>query len=232
MCRKEHAMRILVVEDHPTLGRSLKEGLEKRYYAVDLLTNGEDACALASTISYDLIVLDVMLPDLDGFQVCQRLRAENQEVPILFLTALSQLDNRVKGLTLGGDDYLSKPFAFREFEARVRALLRRQSSVKTTVLHFMDIVLNTATLEVHRGARRIELVYKEFALLELFLRHPHEVVSRAMIVEHVWNLNASHLSNVVDVYIGYLRAKLSLQGEPEVIHTVRGIGYQLKEPLS
>src|SRR6266567_6355747 len=136
-------MRILLVEDHPTLGRSLKEGLEKRHYAVDLLTNGEDAYALGSTVSYDLIVLDVMLPDLDGFAVCQRLRAEGRTMPILFLTALDQVDDRVKGLNLGGDDYLSKPFAFREFEARVRALLRREGTEKSAQLHFLDITLDT-----------------------------------------------------------------------------------------
>lgn len=224
-------MRILVVEDHPTLGQSLKQGLEKRHYAVDLLTNGEDAYALSRSVSYDLIVLDIMLPELDGFQVCQRLRARDQDVPILFLTALSEVGNRVKGLDLGGDDYLTKPFAFREFEARVRALLRRRGTVKTNVLRFLDIVLDTTTSQVQRGKRAIELTNKEFALLEFFLRHPHEVLSRETITEHVWDLEANHLSNVVDVYVRYIRNKLCEQGEAEVIHTVHGIGYQLKEPV-
>ncbi|HEY4383686.1 MAG TPA: response regulator transcription factor [Ktedonobacteraceae bacterium] len=225
-------MRILVAEDHPTLGRSLKEGLEKRHYAVDLVPNGEDAYALGCTIAYDLIVLDIMLPDLDGFQVCQRLRARNVRGPILFLTALGQVSNRVKGLNLGGDDYLTKPFAFREFEARVRALLRRHSPVKTATLQFLDIVLDTATSEVRRGTRRIELGHKEFALLELLMRHQDKVVSRAMIVEHVWDLEASNLSNVIDVYIRYLRLKLCAEGEVNVIQTIRSIGFRLREPVS
>ncbi len=224
-------MRILLVEDHPTLGRSLKEGLEKRHYAVDLLTNGEDAYALGSTVSYDLIVLDVMLPDLDGFAVCQRLRAEGRTMPILFLTALDQVDDRVKGLNLGGDDYLSKPFAFREFEARVRALLRRHSPMKTSILQFMDISLDTTTSHVQRGTRRVELGHKEFALLEYLLRHPREIISRATLVEHIWDLDARHLSNVIEVYIWHLRSKLCAQGEVDVIQTVRGAGYVLKEPL-
>jgi len=225
-------MRILVAEDHPTLGHSLKTGLEKCHYAVDLLTNGEDAYALGSTIPYDLIVLDVLLPELDGFQVCERLRVQNREMPILFLTALDQLDNRVKGFAVGGDDYLTKPFAFREFEARVRALLRRQSEVKVTTLQFLDIVLDTATSQVRRGTRPIDLRSKEFALLEFLMRHPHEVLSRNTIGEHIWNLNANLLSNVIDVYIRYLRTKLCEEGEVDVIQTIRNAGYQLKEPLS
>jgi DNA-binding response OmpR family regulator len=171
-----------------------------------------------------------MLPEVDGFEVCRQLRIRQQATPILFLTALSDIDNRVTGLDLGGDDYLTKPFAFRELEARVRALLRRDSSSRTTTLNFLDITIDTVTHEVRRGERVLTLTAKEYTLLEVFLRHPRQVLSRTMIAEQLWNIEAETFSNVIDVYIGYLRRKLSEQGEPAVIHTVRGFGYQLREP--
>lgn len=224
-------MRILVVEDDPRLGPSLKKGLERNHYAVDLVTNGEDAVLMAETVPYDLIVLDVLLPQLNGFEVCRRLRKQKRTMPILLLTALGEVDHRVTGLDMGADDYLTKPFAFRELEARVRALLRRESSNKTMELHFMDITLDIATHEARREDRMIPLCSKEYALLEFMMRHPHQVLSRTMIAEHVWDCDAEHLSNVIDVYIRYLRRKLCEQNEPDVIHTIRGSGYQLKEPV-
>lgn len=224
-------MRILVAEDDPYLGTSIKKGLDGQHYTVDLVMNGQEALTMSQLVTYDLIILDVMLPEVDGFEVCRQLRTRQQATPILFLTALSDIDNRVTGLDLGGDDYLTKPFAFRELEARVRALLRRESeSSKTTTLNFLDITMDTVTHEVRRGERMLILTAKEYTLLEIFLRHPRQVLSRSMITEQLWNTEAEAFSNVIDVYIGYLRRKLCEQGEPSVIHTVRGFGYQLREP--
>jgi DNA-binding response OmpR family regulator len=222
-------MRILVAEDDPRLGRSLKKGLEESYYAVDLVEDGEETLSLGLSIPYDLIILDILLPRLDGLNVCKQLRSEGKTTPILFLTALDGVDQRVAGLDQGADDYLTKPFAFRELEARVRALLRRESTSKTTVLQFMDITLDVQTHEVRRGEREVNLTGKEYVLLELLMRHPKQVLSRTMIAEHVWNVDAEHFSNVIDVYIRYVRRKLCEGGEPNVIHTLRGFGYQLRE---
>ena len=224
-------MRILVVEDDPRLGPSLKKGLEKHHYAVDLVMDGEDGVLMGTTVLYDLIVVDVLLPRLNGFEVCLQLRERRRTMPILLLTALGEVDHRVTGLDSGADDYLTKPFAFRELAARVRALLRRESLAKTVELHFMDITLDTGTHEARRGDRSIQLNSKEYALLEYLMRHPHQVLSRDMIAEHVWDCDAEHLSNVIDVYIRYLRRKLCEGDEPDVIHTIRGSGYQLKEPI-
>ncbi len=223
-------MRLLVVEDHSELGPDLKKGLEHCHYAVDLVTNGEDAIALAFEVPYDLIILDILLPGIDGRQICRQLRQQHQAVPILFLTALGGVEDRVRGLDLGADDYLTKPFAFRELEARVRALLRRESPTRSPVLQFLDLSLDTSTHEARRGKRVITLSSKEYALLEFLLRHPRQVLSRSMIADHVWDDDAQHLSNVIDVYIRYLRTKLCAAGEPNLIHTIRHSGYQLKEP--
>jgi len=225
-------MRILVVEDDPRLGPSLKKGLEGNHYAVDLVAHGEDAFLAALATPYDLVILDVLLPGLSGFEVCKRLRDQGRAMPILLLTALGGVDDRVQGLDLGADDYLAKPFAFTELEARVRALLRRRSPTKTPQLQFMDITLDTRSHEVRRGERMIAMGSKEYALLEFFMRHPHQVLSRSMIAEHVWDSDTEHLSNVIDVYVRYLRRKLCEQNEPDVIYTVRGSGYQLKEPTT
>ncbi|GHO45386.1 response regulator transcription factor [Ktedonospora formicarum] len=224
-------MRILIVEDDPRLGPSLKKGLEGSHYAVDLLADGEDAVFMATSIPYDLIILDILLPSLSGFEVCRQLREQGETMPILLLTALGEVEHRVRGLDLGADDYLAKPFSFSELQARVRALLRRGGPVVASVLQFMDITLDTRTHEVRRGERSITLGNKEYALLEFFMRHPHQVLSRSMIVEHVWDGDTEHLSNVIDVYIRYLRRKLCHQNEPNVIQTIRGSGYQLKEPV-
>ena len=224
-------MRLLVAEDDVRLGPSLKRGLEACHYAVDLLEDGEDAVASGLAVPYDLIILDVLLPRLNGFKICQQLRRAGRTVPILLLTALDQVDHRVTGLDLGADDYLVKPFAFRELEARIRALLRREDTQnKTAELRFCDITLDTRTHEVCRGDRHITLTSKQYALLEFLMRHPRQVMSRTMLAEHVWDYDAEHLSNVIDVYIGYLRRNLCAAGEPDVIQTLRGAGYQLKEP--
>lgn len=223
-------MRILLVEDHPVLGKDIKKGLEQCRYAVDLVTDGNDALLMGETTPYDLIILDILLPGLNGWEVCRHLRAAQRDMPILFLTARGDVNDRIRGLDLGADDYLVKPFDFREMEARVRALLRRKGSSRTATLHFLDIILDTRTQEATRGERRITLSSKEYALLHFLMSRPREVLSRTTIAEHVWDYDAEHFSNIIDVYIGYLRKKLCAGGEPDVLHTKRGAGYQLKEP--
>ncbi|HET8841750.1 MAG TPA: response regulator transcription factor [Ktedonobacteraceae bacterium] len=225
-------MRLLVVEDHPDLGADLKKGLEECYYAVDLAVNGEDGLALGCLVPYDLVILDVLLPDLHGWEVCRRLRERNKHTPILFLTALGEVEHRVQGLDLGADDYLIKPFAFQELEARVRALLRRNGAERSPMLHFLDVTLDTRTHEGKRGERTFSLSSKEYALLHLLMSRPREILSRTTITDHLWNYEAELFSNVIDVYIRNLRKILCAQGEPDLIQTVRGSGYQLKEPTS
>jgi DNA-binding response OmpR family regulator len=205
--------------------------LEECRYAVDLANNGNDGMDLAMLIPYDLIILDVMLPDLDGWEICRQIRAHHPHVPLLFLTARDGIDDRVHGLDLGADDYLTKPFAFRELTARVRALLRRESPSRAPQLRFLDITLDPRTYEVRRGERLISLSRKECALLEILLRSPGHVLSRGMITEHLWDFDTETLSNVIDVYIGHLRQKLCAKGEPNVIQTIRNVGYQLKESV-
>jgi DNA-binding response OmpR family regulator len=222
-------MRILIAEDDPRLGASLKQGLEESHYAVDLATDGSTALALGQEFDYDLIVLDVRLPQLSGFEVCRDLRRQNRMMPIIFLTALGDIEQRVTGLDLGADDYLVKPFAFLELQARIRALLRRESGTRSAELRFGDIRLDPSTHEVWRGSRLIDLSSKEYALLEFLMRHPRQVLSRQVIADHVWDMDADHLSNVIDVYVSYLRRKLCTEGESDVLQAVRGYGYQLKE---
>lgn len=228
--KSEDDMRILIAEDDPALGASLRKGLERSSYAVDLVTEGNSAFANALAIPYDLIILDVMLPGRDGFAVCRELRQQGREMPILFLTARREVEHRIAGLDLGADDYLTKPFAFGELEARIRALLRRDSSPRSVQFTFFDLKLDTLTRQAFRGERPITLSAKEYALLELFLRHPRQVLTRSMITDHVWNEDSENFSNVIEVYVRYLRRKLCEAGEPDVIHTVRGIGYALREP--
>ncbi len=223
-------MRILVVEDERELANVLKRGLEEHRYAVDLAFDGDDGLALAEMEPYDLVVLDVMLPGRDGFEVCRRLRAQGRNMPVLMLTARDAVGDRVTGLDSGADDYLTKPFAFQELLARVRALLRRQSPSRDPLLRAGDLEINTVTHEVRRGGRPVDLTSKEYAILEYFTRHPNRVLTRSQIAEHVWDYDFVAMSNVVDVYIRYLRRKLDDDHEPRLLHTIRGTGYQLRVP--
>ena len=223
-------MRILVVDDDRRLCAVIKRGLLEEAYAVDLAYDGEEGEYLAEVNPYDLIILDIMLPIKDGIAVCRELRAKKITTPILMLTAKDAVEDRVKGLDTGADDYLVKPFAFSELLARVRALLRREGTSKSPELRVGDLVLNTLTRQVNRGQRPIELTTKEYVILEYFMRHPKAVVTRTMIEEHAWDYDFDSLSNLVDVYIRRLRRKLDTEGENSLIQTVRGAGYRLKAP--
>jgi heavy metal response regulator len=223
-------MRLLVVEDEHKLAGVIKRGLEEQGYAVDLAYDGPDGLALAQSEPYDLVVLDVMLPGFDGLEVCRRLRAARRNMPVLMLTARDSVDDRVAGLDAGADDYLAKPFAFRELLARVRALLRRDSLSRDPLLKVGDLEVDTVSHEVRRGGRPIELTSKEYAVLEYFVRNPNRVLTRTQIAEHVWDYDFVAMSNVVDVYVRYLRRKLGDEAEPRLIRTIRGVGYQLKPP--
>jgi DNA-binding response OmpR family regulator len=224
-------LRLLVVEDEPKLADVLKRGLEEHGYAVDVANDGEQGLALASAPpAYDLIVLDVMLPGLDGFAVCQRLRADHIQTPVLMLTARDAVDDRVAGLDTGADDYLTKPFAFRELLARARALLRREVRSQHPVLRVADIEIDTVSHTVTRGGAPVELTSREYAILEYFARNPNRVLTRTQIAEHVWDYDMVSMSNVIDVYVGYLRRKLGDESEPRLLRTVRGTGYQLRVP--
>ena len=223
-------MRILVVDDDRRLCAVIRRGLLEESYAVDLAYDGEDGEYLAEVNPYDLIILDIMLPVKDGIEVCRELRAKKITTPILMLTAKDAVEDRVKGLDTGADDYLVKPFAFSELLARVRALLRREGTSRSPELRVGDLVLNTLTREVNRGQRPIELTTKEYVILEYLMRHPKMVVTRTMIEEHAWDYDFDSLSNLVDVYIRRLRRKLDTEGEDSLIQTVRGAGYRLKAP--
>ncbi len=223
-------MRILLVEDEPSAAGMLAKGLREEAYAVDVAADGERALELAFVNDYDLVILDVMLPRKGGFEVCRELRASGSAVPVLMLTARDAVEDRVTGLDSGADDYLSKPFDFDELLARVRALLRRAQPEDdgTAALRFGDLVLDPVGCEVHRGDRRIELTRTEFLLLELFMRHPRQVLTRTQIFERVWGYDFGPTSNSLGVYVGYLRRKLEAGGEPRLLHTVRGLGYVLR----
>jgi DNA-binding response OmpR family regulator len=220
-------MRLLVVEDEHKLAGVLKRGLEEHGYAVDVAYDGEDGLAMATAAPYDLIVLDVMLPKLDGFAVCQQLRAQHSHTPVLMLTARDAVDDRVAGLDSGADDYLTKPFAFRELLARTRALLRREARTKDPVLRVADLEIDTVSHEVRRAGKVVELTTKEYAILEYFARNPNRVLTRTQIAEHVWDYDFVSMSNVIDVYVGYLRRKLG-DSESRLLRTIRGTGYQLR----
>jgi DNA-binding response OmpR family regulator len=208
----------------------LRRALVEQGYSVDLAADGDVGLALARDEPYDLVILDILLPKLDGYSVCQRLRSQSKNVPILMLTARDAVDDRVKGLDSGADDYLTKPFSLRELLARVRALLRRDSLAKTALVRVVDLEVDTATHEVRRAGQLITLTSKEYAILEYFVRNPNRVLSRTQIAEHVWNYDFVAMSNIVDVYVGYLRRKLD-DGHPlPLFHTVRGSGYQLRVP--
>ncbi len=221
-------MRILMVEDEPHIAAYVKRGLTEQGYAVDTAATGRAALDWAATVTFDLIVLDLLLPELDGLSVCRALRARQVRTPLLMLTARDTVDDRVAGLDAGADDYLVKPFALKELLARVRALTRRAADApKAAVLQLADLTLDTLTHRVKRGATPIELTAKEYAVLECLLRAPDQVLTRTMIAEHVWNYDVYNQSNVVDVYIRNLRRKLDDGHDPKLIHTVRGAGYRL-----
>jgi two-component system OmpR family response regulator len=221
-------VRVLIVEDEVKMARALRRGLEQEGYAVDTAADGVDGLFQGIENSYDVIVLDVMLPKLDGFELCRRLREAGRWAPVLMLTARDTVPDRIEGLDAGADDYLVKPFAFGELLARLRALIRRGAVERPAVLQVGDLALDPAGHSVSRAGRRVELSAREFALLEFLMRHPGEVVSRTAILEHVWDYNYDGLSNVVDVYVGYLRRKLEQPFGRTLIRTVRGVGYALE----
>jgi two-component system OmpR family response regulator len=225
-------VRVLVVEDEVKMAGLLRRGLQEEGYAVDIAPTGSKAVWAATEIPYDAIVLDVMLPDLDGFSVSRRLREAGRWAPILMLTARDAVPDRIEGLDAGADDYLTKPFAFTELLARLRALLRRGAGERPAALVAGDLILDPAAKRVTRGDTQIELTAKEFALLEYFLRHPGEVLTRSRIIEHVWDFAYDGDSNVVDVYIRYLRQKIDRPFGRRSIETVRGTGYRLREESS
>ncbi len=218
-------MRILLVEDELKMARAVRRGLEQEGYAIDAVSDGADALHRALHEDYDAIVLDVMLPGLDGFAICRELRTKGRWAPVLMLTARDGVEDRVRGLDAGADDYLIKPFSFGELLARLRALVRRGASERPTSLVTGDVVLDPATHVVTRADEQINLSAREFALLEFLMRHAGEVVSRTRILEHVWDVNYEGFSNVVDVYVGYLRTKLEVPFDRPFIRTVRGVGY-------
>ncbi|HEY5442639.1 MAG TPA: response regulator transcription factor [Candidatus Saccharimonadales bacterium] len=221
-------MRILVVEDEHKIAQAVKDGLEQESYAVDVAYDGESGLNTALNDDYDLIILDVMLPGLNGYEVCKGIRAAGNHTPILMLTAKDQNRDVVQGLNTGADDYLVKPFSFEVLLARVRALLRRPQDTLGEVLQVADLSLNTVTKEVKRGKQPIALSAKEYALLEYLLRNERKVLSKNNIMTHVWNFDADILPNTVEVFIAYLRAKIDKPFKgPQLIHTVRGFGYKL-----
>jgi two-component system, OmpR family, response regulator len=222
-------VRVLVVEDEVKMAGLLKRGLEEEGYAVDVAGNGSDAVWLGTENPYDAIVLDVMLPDQDGFEVCRQLRVGGRWAPVLMLTARDAVPDRVAGLDAGADDYLTKPFSFTELFARLRAVVRRGAAERPTVLRAGDLVLDPASRKVTRANVPVDLTAKEFALLEYFMRHPGEALSRTTIIEHVWDFAYEGDSNVVDVYVRYLREKIDRPFDRDSIETVRGSGYRLRE---
>jgi two-component system, OmpR family, response regulator MprA len=224
-------MRILVVDDERAVRESLRRALELEGYVVELAEDGQEALdRLGAEPEPDAVVLDVLMPVLDGLEVCTRLRRAGSRLPVLMLTARAEVENRVEGLDAGADDYVTKPFALEELLARLRALLRRTSNGSGELLRFEDLELDPKTREVRRGGEPIELTRTEFALLELFLLNPRQVLTRSLIFERVWGYDFGASSNSLDVYIGYLRRKTEAGGKPRLIQTVRGIGYALREP--
>lgn len=227
---RSDTVNILIIDDDPRITALLNRALTFEGYHTVIKENGVEGLEEALKGNSDLVVLDIMMPGMDGWQVCRQIRAES-DVPVLMLTAKDDITDRVKGLDIGADDYLVKPFALEEFLARVRALLRRQkvSEEGTQSLIFSDLSLNTGTREIFRGQREIRLTAKEFDLLLLFMEHPRQVLSRDMLMDRVWGYDYSGESNVLEVYIGMIRQKLEENGEKRLIHTVRGVGYVLKE---
>jgi len=222
-------MRILVIEDEVKIAQFIKRGLKEEGYAVDVANDGEEGHFMMSSNEYDVIILDLMLPKTDGLTLCRNLRKEGNQTPIIMLTAKDTVKDKVKGLDSGADDYLPKPFAFEELLARVRVLLRKKDSRVQTQLKVEELTLDLLTHKVTRGDREIELTVKEYALLEYLMRNAGNIVTRTMISEHVWDINFDTFTNVIDVYINYLRNKIDTGFENKMIHTVRGKGYLLKK---
>jgi DNA-binding response OmpR family regulator len=220
-------MRILVVEDDRPVASFVKKGLEAEQYAVDLAWDGERAEALVGEANFDLVILDLVLPTVDGWEVLRQIRAQKPSLPVLVLSGRARVEDRVKGLDSGADDYLTKPFSFSELSARVRALLRRNPNSHGIVLRVEDLELDRAERVVRRAGSRIDLTPREFALLEYLMRNAGRPVTRAMIIEHVWNFTFDTMTNVVDVYVNYLRKKVDQSFENRLIYTVRNVGYQL-----
>jgi two-component system response regulator MprA len=225
--------KILVVDDEPAVRQALSRAFALEHYTVAVASDGGEALEALAGERFDAVVLDVMMPGVSGVEVCRRLRASGDRSPVLMLTARDGIDDRVAGLDAGADDYLVKPFALRELMARMRALLRRREGDEADsapALAFEDLTLDSVAHEVERGERRLELTRTEFALLELFMRHPRQVLSRSTIFEHVWGYDFGAASNTLGVYMGYLRRKTEEGGEPRLLHTVRGVGYILRAP--
>jgi DNA-binding response OmpR family regulator len=223
-------MRILLIEDEHKIASAIKKGLEQENLAVDVAYEGNEGYDLAESESYDVIVLDRMLPGVDGLSIAQKLRAEKNHTPILMLTAKGQLADRVEGLNSGADDYLVKPFAFEELLARVKALMRRPKDTVGTTFQIGDLTLNTITYSVKRKDTDIQLSSKEYALLEYLMRHPNQILTKEQIIAHVWDYDADILPNTVEVYVGYLRNKIDKPFKTTtLIHTVRGFGYKIGE---
>lgn len=222
-------MRVLVAEDDDAIRSVLKAHLEKKGYAVDEAGDGDDASAFLATTLYDLVLIDVMMPGMSGFDVVSRYRKRSGSAPVIFLTALDSVEDKVKGLDIGGDDYLVKPFSFEELDARIRVILRRNADSASSVLKVDDLELDMKGRRVSRGGVEISLSQKEYSILEYMMLNRDQVITRDRLIEHVWNFDYSGESNVIDVYIRYLRKKIDTEGRKPLIHTVRGIGYVLKE---
>jgi len=224
-------MRILIVEDEAGVAGFVKQGLTEAGYGVDVARDGSEGLEYALAFEYDAVVLDIMLPKMNGLDVLREMREKGVKTPVLLLTARDRVDDRVHGLDVGADDYLVKPFAFPELLARIRALLRRPPLQTGNLLYMGDLEMDISQHEVRRAGRNIELSPREFSLLELLLRHPKQVLTRTQIVEHVWNFDFFSDTNVVDVYIGYLRRKIDRGRTPALIKTIRGVGYRISEDV-
>jgi two-component system, OmpR family, response regulator MprA len=231
MAHHRARMRILVVDDEPAVREVLERILQLEGFEVSMAHDGREAVRSQATAPADAVLLDVLMPELDGLEVCRRMRDTGDRTPVLMLTARDEVGDRVAGLEAGADDYLSKPFALEELLARLRALLRRSGWMdEREVLRFDDLELDPHSHEVHRGRRLIELTRTEFLLLELFMRHPRQVLTRSIIFDRVWGYDFGPASNSLEVYVGYLRRKTEAGGEPRLLHTVRGVGYVLRAP--